>query len=532
MQKLTNKYILYVCSAIVICLLAFGGISYAIFINSTSQSTTNTMSALDCVDLSFTGNTSSISLTNTYPMTTDEGLATDPYNFTITNNCSNYVEYYLIGSVVSETNQLNSSYVKVELDGTLNITPAIITSIPTYPTPESLSSYTILNNYKLGALSLEANESQTMNFRMWLYGDVSAVWTDENVEGKNFTLKLSIVGVVKTGNTNLLINLPENYIGNYNTTFTGASWNAKKAQLEVSSVASAGINTINLTNITDTSTNLATKIISLSGTTQGTGEVVSENGYRYEGKNPNNYISFNGELWRILGVFDATSHGQNGQNLVKIVRNDSLGALSWDKNDTNDWPNSSLYHLLNENYYNGTNETTLNYCYGYDSIPAKCNFANEGITNSIYRGMIQNSTWYLGGITTGVATISAIYTYERGTTVYSGRSTSTKGKIGLLYLSDYGYSVLDSSCARTTNLSSYGTSTCAGQSWLYGNGIEWTIVPYSSYSSYVWFPNSNGFAFYGSAGLGSVTRPVLYLKSDVKTYAGDGSKDNPYIITE
>ena len=41
---------------------------------------------------------------------------------------------------------------------------------------------------------------------------------------------------------------------------------------------------------------------------QGTGQVVNENGYRYEGKNQNNYIWFNNELWRIIGVFDEASH--------------------------------------------------------------------------------------------------------------------------------------------------------------------------------------------------------------------------------
>ena len=75
-------------------------------------------------------------------------------------------------------------------------------------------------------------------------------------------------------------------------------------------------------------------------------------GYRYEGKDPNNYISFNGELWRIIGVFDDATHGVTGTNLVKIMRAEPIGSYVWDKNDTNDWPNSSMYHLLNDYYYN------------------------------------------------------------------------------------------------------------------------------------------------------------------------------------
>ena len=78
----------------------------------------------------------------------------------------------------------------------------------------------------------------------------------------------------------------------------------------------------NLDFTTISQTNLNNHIVGLAGTTQGTGQVVQENGYRYEGKDPNNYIWFNNELWRIIGVFDEASHEQSGQNLVKIIRNE------------------------------------------------------------------------------------------------------------------------------------------------------------------------------------------------------------------
>jgi hypothetical protein len=274
-------------------------------------------------------------------------------------------------------------------------------------------------------------------------------------------------------------------------------------------------------------------IIGLSGTTQGTGQVVNENGYRYEGKNPNNYVSFNGELWRIIGVFDSASHGVAGSNLVKLIKETSLGGLAWNKSNTNDWPNSSMYHLLNDYYYNGTNESTVTYCYGYSTtVPANCDFTSNGITNVAYRNMIQNVTWYLGGTATNSQNTEAFYTAERGTTVYSGRSTTTTGNIGLMYMSDYGYGVLASSCARTTNMSSYNSSTCAGQNWLYGQGYEWTIVPGSSNSDGVWLVDYNGYANGSYANDGFAWRPVLYLKSDVKKIGGDGTILNPYTISK
>ena len=281
--------------------------------------------------------------------------------------------------------------------------------------------------------------------------------------------------------------------------------------------------TINKTNLND-------YIISLAGTTQGTGQVVNENGYRYEGKNPNNYIWFNNEYWRIIGVFDSASHGVSGKNLVKIIRADVLDGLAWNKSNTNDWTASSLKSLLNGAYYNAQDGTNSGYCYGYSTTAtANCDYTKRGIQAG-YRGMIASVTWHLGGYLSTSATTSAFYGYERGTTVYSGRPTSTTGYIGLMYPSDYGYSVLSSSCARTTNLGSYSSATCAGQSWLYGKGYEWTLTPYSSYSDSVFILRYNGYVHGSTAINGCGSRPVLYLDASVYKIDGDGSLNNPYIV--
>ena len=282
---------------------------------------------------------------------------------------------------------------------------------------------------------------------------------------------------------------------------------------------------------TITKTYLNNYIIGLTGTAQGTGQVVNEKGYRYEGKNPNNYVWFNNEYWRIIGVFDSASHGQSGKNLVKIIRADVLDGLAWHKSNTNDWTAASLNSLLNGAYYNAQDGTSSGYCYGYSTTAtANCDYTKKGIQSG-YRSMIAEVTWYLGGYSSASATTESFYGYERGTTVYSGRPTTTTGYIGLMYPSDYGYSVLSSSCARTTNLGSYNTATCAGQSWLYGKGYEWTITPNSSYSTYVFFLSISGSldsrngAYTGYGG-----RPVLYLDASVYKIDGEGTLDKPYII--
>ena len=288
--------------------------------------------------------------------------------------------------------------------------------------------------------------------------------------------------------------------------------------------------TCNILFNTISTTYLNNYITGLSGTSQGIGQVVQENGCRYEGKDPNNYIWFNNELWRIIGVFDEDSHGVSGQNLVKIIRNESIGGLTWDKSYTNDWTTSSIMNLLNGAYLNSENGTGGEYCYGYSSVlPGNCNYTKVGI-NDTYRPMIENVTWHLGGHSSESATTEAFYGYERGTTVYSGRPTSTTGYIGLMYPSDYGYSVLASSCARTTNLGSYNRASCAGQSWLYGKGTEWTITPSASSSQNVYTLNGSGDMFNTSPDYGETIRPTLYLNLSVFVYDGNGSVSDPYII--
>lgn len=327
-------------------------------------------------------------------------------------------------------------------------------------------------------------------------------------------------------------NLPTTHgkLGSVTCDNSNTTYNQQYNRIEVSQIN--GDYTSCTLNYTDSTSkvNFADYIIGLAGTIQGTGQVVNEKGYRYEGKNPNNYVWFNNEYWRIIGVFDSGSHGQANKNLVKVIRDDVLDGLVWHKSNTNNWTVASLNKLLNGAYYNAKDGTSSGYCYGYSTIStANCDYTKKGIQSG-YRSMITKVKWYLGGYSSESATTEAFYGYERGTTVYSGRTTTSTGYIGLMYPSDYGYSVLASSCARTTNLSSYSSSTCAGQSWLYGKGNEWTLIPYSSINSFVFILDSGGHLYSTSAGEGCGVRPVLYLDATVYKIDGDGTLENPYII--
>ena len=314
-----------------------------------------------------------------------------------------------------------------------------------------------------------------------------------------------------------------------NCTNAKGSWNYSKWVARINNIT--GKVSCNISFASKTPSGLNDYIKDLNGTEQGTGQVVNENGYRYEGKNPNNYIYFNNELWRIIGVFDSSSHGKTGEHLTKIIRNDSLGGYAWDKSNSNNWATSSLYNLLNTNYYNATDGTSGGNCYQYSTtITGNCDYTETGL-QSEYRNMVESVTWYLGGKNSASYTAEVFYTGERDSkSVYSGNTASTTGYIGLMYASDYGYSVLSTSCARTTKLGGYGTSACGGASWLKKETSEWTVTHRSASSANSFYLLDSASLSSLSAFYGYATRPVLYLKSNVQVYAGDGSISKPYQI--
>ena len=300
-----------------------------------------------------------------------------------------------------------------------------------------------------------------------------------------------------------------------------------------------------------TTQSFAQYIASLAGTTQGDGQLVNENGYRYEGKDPNNYIWFNNEMWRIIGAFGSNRHGVSNTNLVKIVRNETIGDYSWDKESTstNNWSNSTLRYLLNGCYYNALGESGSTNISGSDTNCStycgslRCDFTATGIHSTgkyfDYKEMIENVTWYLGGPgASGYTTYypSNIFGYETNSSaIYSGNPTSETSKVGLIYLSDYGYGALASSCARTSHVlntqAGYGTTACAGNNWLFSLGESWTITPSSSSSTLVWY-----IGYYGPAQTYDATSlydvlPVVYLKSNTYKLSGTGSKTDPYYIS-
>jgi len=279
-------------------------------------------------------------------------------------------------------------------------------------------------------------------------------------------------------------------------------------------------------------------------------------GYRYEGSNPYNYVLFNNELWRIIGVFafDKTTNMESGSSntldcntyncYTKIIRNESIGGYAFSTvsvavNEVYSyWENTSgakgtLNTLLNTYYYNATDGTGQNECKSYGNETTRdCDFSINGIQGE-YRSMVQNVVWNLGG-TSVLNTAQTIYTMEREARKCSicTNASSASGYIGLIYPSDYGFSVLSNSCPRATILNSYNNERCGGKAWMLQNGYEWTMIPpeTDTYGSSLSIIGESGRMQSEHAESGLAVRPVLYLSDKVYIVQGTGKIDDPYVL--
>ena len=195
-------------------------------------------------------------------------------------------------------------------------------------------------------------------------------------------------------------------------------------------------------------------------------DIFNENGIRYEGADPNNYICLDNKtsgacsssslLFRIIGLFDedTSSDGTSSagtKKLLKVIDTNNYGGTSgkyWNSAGTNNWSSASLKTELNGTYLNTLSVT-------------------PNVNGKLSSG-IANAKWHLGGANANSEsgdsyyyksiTTENVYKAERSPyhtftnlsenifqNLYSGNPSSIYAKVGLMYPSDYGYATVGGS---------------------------------------------------------------------------------------
>ena len=305
-------------------------------------------------------------------------------------------------------------------------------------------------------------------------------------------------------------------------------------------------------------------------------EIANENGLRYEGKNPDNYICLDNKkgeycladptsedcelekihdpclneklLFRIIGLFDEeySTDGTNSSGNTKLLKiidtntyeNNGQYKHYWNQTQTtgknlNDWSVATLKDELNNDYLNS--------------------LLSQDDVNSKLSSSIALAKWHLGGAgPENYDTILAdgLYEVERNVNaIVSGNPPYLFAKVGLMYASDNVYATNggDTTSKEECRNNPYGDTTiplpddCQDNNW-----ISVTSYSYNSSSDYEWFimPSTLAGNFVVSFNNSYIdfllmhansdmayARPVLYLNSNVTEISrGNGTKGSPYRI--
>lgn len=236
------------------------------------------------------------------------------------------------------------------------------------------------------------------------------------------------------------------------------------------------------------------------------------NNIRYYGANPNNYISFNSELWRIVGVFSVVNSSGSTETRVKLIRNDSVDSKVW-YSTNNSWAASTVRTYLNETYYSASLTTAA-------------------------KSMISQAIQYIGITQAAPSNLNDknLYTYERETTsYYSGRSATSLDYVGLMYASDYANATDLSVCTSKVywyTQTDAKIANCVDNDWLYTGSAQWTMTANYGYTNYALAIAAEGNVVGAYTTASKTIRPTVYLNTDTYVYGGSGTSTDPYIIQD
>ncbi len=253
-------------------------------------------------------------------------------------------------------------------------------------------------------------------------------------------------------------------------------------------------------------------------------DIYEENRCVYRGSNPNNYIEFNDELWRIIAV--------EADNTLKIIRDESIGKMAFDEAKYRNVEMSNYCNLASTEGCNAWSSVDNIYSLGLNVTQnASVNdFLNENYYNLFdikWKDLIIKHNFYVGNIYLEDETTSFPKNLQ------DAKAILWQGNIGLLNATDYVSASLNENCKNIF----WGVDTanyCSDKNYLKTDYLWWTLNGTSAnHRSWVWLIDDNGQILqYQQAAEANEIRPVVFLKTDIYL-EGSGMENSPYkILTE
>ena len=546
MKKFKNKTIILLVIGILLVTTMSIGVTYSYMKPKAEKENNQTEIGINnCAKITLKDSDSTINLTNMYPMEEEMGLQTDAYEFTVSSTCEEYTGFnlYLTTLNDNEIKDSNIRYAVTDVDDNV-----LITDLLTNKTDElNLTEEEIKeleqgienkrgNTYKVYNGVIPLNKDKVYKLHLWLNKNAN-----NETMNQSFKIKVSIKGYKYEGT------LAEYLIKTKDRSLIYHDGKPDYKGMENYELEAGDLS------------------------------------YRFAGGNDivNNYVCFGGEcsnnpneekysnLYRVIGLFD---DDKDGNYEVKIIKADGATKEDLGTNGAYVLPFSE-YAPIDKQYYKGKIWNSLaayswnNSIEGENAYNANVNMWKESNLNTInlndfyynnlndiYKKMIMNHIWIVGGYTSiDFETFNAKTTYElelgskkitsssnlcytQGDLSKTARLCNEKNdltyeaNIGLLYESDYMYSAISKYwIAPSIN---YQNDEIKNNNWFYFGATEWGISRSTS--------NGNNFARVvvssgKSNGHGSTTnklcvRPTMYLNTNVKIISGTGTANNPYII--
>lgn len=250
-----------------------------------------------------------------------------------------------------------------------------------------------------------------------------------------------------------------------------------------------------------------------------TAQLKANTDYRFIGDVPNNYIIYDNDLFRIIGVFE----DEDGIKRAKIVRDNYAKTVD----DTS--------FKWNDQYYSQASATKPN------ELIYNTNWPDSELYNSytkrvLTEGALEHADivrWYLGASNSITESTTDYYNDERSNNVYGNNDKYIDAQVGLLNVSDYFYTYaygVNDKCFNIPGQCAIPPSN-QGASWLYKGSNEHFLNTMSdSQSVFILKPYGSDAIINQAVTSLSYIRDVVYLKPDTVSLKGDGSKDNPYTI--
>ncbi len=250
--------------------------------------------------------------------------------------------------------------------------------------------------------------------------------------------------------------------------------------------------------------------------------------YRYAGEKVSNYVRFNNEMWRIIGLVNADG---GSTQLVKIIRSASIGGYVWNRDGVrNNWKTSKLKDMLNGIYYkSGTGE-----CYSTSPVnTSTCDFSKNGLNEDARKMVYKKNSWPLGIYDRLSLSANEAYNKERTSdTSWATDIDTNYNGIGLMYASDYGYAVggeVRNTCLGKS-MGLYSSYNCAANDWLTPKSGSWTISSYQINTDDVILIDRSGNMKAERLENARSVWPTLYLSPGIKVTGGKGSSSSPYTL--